>query len=57
MDDVNFCDLVLDQACDDDKCIGYEQIHKEMEIAKQDIASATRKYLKLLRLQKRIKNE
>lgn len=56
-DSFAICDLVIDDVIEDDVCIGYKQIQKEMDSAFLDMAYASRKYEKLQRLQARIKAE
>lgn len=56
-DDLEMCDLVVDDVLSGDKCIGCERIQKEMDDVMRDIKSAFRKYEKLQRLKARIKVE
>ena len=53
-DDLELCDLVLDEALSGDSCIGYEQIEKEMDSVMRDIEYASKRYRKLQKLKARI---
>lgn len=53
-DGLMFCDLVINDTLDGNKCIGYEQIEKEMDDVMRDMEYAIRRYKKLQKLKARI---